>query len=655
MGQWNHSIKTAIAGLSLMVLMIAGCQKQAAEQGQGAPVAKETKTTQVVATTKNGPITIEDIRLYQQALGIDALGAAAPKSITTKTSGVLEAAKWIATVEAASAAMKTDAPTSMTQQANAYLDQSIGQMVTKYLVSKYVDEKLDPVSDAALNKYYNDHKDEFRIPFRFRMRHMILTTYEPYTVGPEDTLESIAERISGSKEKASLIRADVIGRPLRREAGKEFKPLVVGEKLLVPMSDDKAEEVHQKLVKILGELKQGKSFEDIAKKNSEAGIGGEISEWMPTGTNEPQILPEIEKAGRETKVGEVSAPFRTRHGWQAIQVVEKQEEGYSPLSAVQFSIVQKMQEKQREQLTEQMYDMLMSQKVATIHYDRFTTDSTKIGMDTIMAEADTGTTPTRVRWHAIQQRWEKGGHPTDQAGIRRVLQSEVPFIQALIENWAKPQLSDSESELGQLLSHFKKGGLGVLWLRQQAIQTAHHEITENDFKEYYQKNSEQFRAPATVKITILENRLGGAEQKLKDPISRQDAMNRHLQYIREDLASVKTPAEFRTAASTSRVLIEGDRPLGGQTIELIPDSLPEPIRGRIDKLQPGQWTEPFALDDRSAVSIMLDERNPAGVQPYEKVRQQIQADMTKARFEITIKKLQEEYLKKSGFQSQLAG
>lgn len=673
MGRRNHSVKIAVATLALTALILSGCQpqqRQTADQTAGGGsegTAEAVAADKVIATANGGPITLERVRLYQYMRlynpGLDIPEVpVAPSALTEHTTGVLAVAERIAAYEAAAAAMQKDAPTTQTQPYKQVIERGTPELIKKYLVFKHVDDKLDPISTEQAAKFYEEHKQEFRLPFMFRMRHLILMTYEPYTVTAGDLapegglspLESIAERVSGGKDNAALIRADLPGRPLRREEGKAFKPLIEGEKLLVPMNDEKNEAVHQRLLGILAELKGDKKFEDLARQYSEAQLGGEVSEWMPTGTLDPhQILPEIEAAAKATKIGEVSQPFKTRHGWQAIQIVEKQEEGFQQFRDVRSSIVQRMQEKQRKRLTDEMYTGLMSQPGIKIHYELLATSSTsKIDPNALVAQIDTGaTTPTVVRWGQFEQKWQRT-HPTKPEGIREALQGEGEFVQKAIDMWTQAQLGRADSELNRLLAAYRQCAMGVIWISNQAAHKAHQQVTEAEILKYYEDHKQETSGPELVKIMFMERRLGGEEQKLTG-IPRKDALERKVRYVKEDLASCKTAADFRVNATSNRVLIEGPNPLAGESKEIPVDSVPSPIREKIEGLAAGKWTEPFLLNDFSAVSVLVEERTPAGIRPLEKVREPITAMLTRMRYSDSVKQLEQDYVKKSGFQSQL--
>jgi parvulin-like peptidyl-prolyl isomerase len=69
---------------------------------------------------------------------------------------------------------------------------------------------------------------------------------------------------------------------------------------------------------ILNELKQGKSFEDLARTKSlcPSGKKGGNLGWFGHG----QMVREFQKAAFSLKKGEVSQPVKTQFGWHIIKV-----------------------------------------------------------------------------------------------------------------------------------------------------------------------------------------------------------------------------------------------------------------------------------------------------------------------------------------------
>jgi peptidyl-prolyl cis-trans isomerase D len=124
------------------------------------------------------------------------------------------------------------------------------------------------VSDAQLQKDYQESIDSFRTPERVRVRHILLKTQ------------------GKPKEEAAKLRA-------------------------------KAED-------LLKQLKAGGDFAELAKKNSDdtasAQKGGELG-WVTHG----QMVPNFEKAAFSLKPGELSGIVDTEYGYHIVQAEEKQE------------------------------------------------------------------------------------------------------------------------------------------------------------------------------------------------------------------------------------------------------------------------------------------------------------------------------------------
>ncbi len=124
------------------------------------------------------------------------------------------------------------------------------------------------VSDAQLQKDYQDSIDSFRTPERVRVRHILIKTQ------------------GKPKEEAPKLKA-------------------------------KAED-------LLKQIKAGADFAELAKKNSDdpgsAEKGGEYG-WMTRG----QTVPNFEKAAFSLKPGEISGVIDTEYGYHIIQVEEHQD------------------------------------------------------------------------------------------------------------------------------------------------------------------------------------------------------------------------------------------------------------------------------------------------------------------------------------------
>lgn len=159
-----------------------------------------------------------------------------------------------------------------------------------------------------------------------------------------------ADQIRGKKKK------DLIG-PLRSGAGfhivtifdirganvVEFEELHSRHVLIKPsiiVSEDKARNMLQQFV---ADFKAGKTdFSAFAKENSED--PGSKLKGGDLGFADPNIfVPEFRDTLQGLKINEISAPFRTQHGWHVVQLLEKR-------------TVDATADKKREQVTRMIYN-----------------------------------------------------------------------------------------------------------------------------------------------------------------------------------------------------------------------------------------------------------------------------------------------------------
>ena len=128
------------------------------------------------------------------------------------------------------------------------------------------------VTAADLEKYYKDHQEQFKVPDRVKVRHILIKT---------------PSVLPGAKP------------------------------------DEKAvAEARKKAEDILKQVKSGGNFAELAKKNSDdpgsKAAGGELG-WIVKG----QTVPEFEKAAFSLDKGQTSDLVQTTYGFHIIQTEEK--------------------------------------------------------------------------------------------------------------------------------------------------------------------------------------------------------------------------------------------------------------------------------------------------------------------------------------------
>ncbi len=150
------------------------------------------------------------------------------------------------------------------------------------------------IEDQEIRAYYEDHKDEYKLPSRFRIRELVI---------PKGITEA----------EQTEARATV--------------------------------------AKIQAELKGGASFEALAQARSSSpskATGGDLG-WMTRGL----LRANLEEAALRLKAGEVSAPVETDKDLILVQMVANEDNRSQPFEEVKAKILEKLQEPKAQNAIEQ--------------------------------------------------------------------------------------------------------------------------------------------------------------------------------------------------------------------------------------------------------------------------------------------------------------
>lgn len=155
-----------------------------------------------------------------------------------------------------------------------------------------------PISQDDLERYYEDHRDEYRVPDRVNVRHILIKTPLP---GPDGKVDQKG-----------------------------------------------ADAARQKAEDILKQLKAGGNFAALAKKYSQdpgsAANGGSLG-WIVKG----QTVPEFEKAAFSLAKGETSGVVQSSYGFHIIHVDDKQNAHVKSLDEVKDQITSAIRQQQGTQ------------------------------------------------------------------------------------------------------------------------------------------------------------------------------------------------------------------------------------------------------------------------------------------------------------------
>jgi len=223
-------------------------------------------------------------------------------------------------------------------------------------------DSLDISEDDVRERYEEVKEETYRQEEQLTLRHIFFSTYEIYEVIEGDTLESIAERITGDASAVDRILSAETRRPrieeVETEQGENLPPraLRAGEELMVPGGPEKLNEVRAVAQAAFDRINAGEEFTDVAAEMSETG-GSQRPIILRPERDEKPMIPEVLEAFHELENGGVSEPFQTRHGFQIVKRVAYRESGFTPFESVEAALRGQIENERRQQ----MYDDLMAE------------------------------------------------------------------------------------------------------------------------------------------------------------------------------------------------------------------------------------------------------------------------------------------------------
>ena len=156
------------------------------------------------------------------------------------------------------------------------------------------------ITDADLQRAYDQNKEAFRTPERVKARHILLKTQ---------------------------------GKPASEEAA-----------------------IRAKAEGLLKQLRAGADFAKLAKENSEdpgsAANGGDLGDWITHG----QMVPEFDKAIFALKPGEISDLVKTQYGYHIVQTLARQDAGMRTFAEVKGDLAAQYRKQRASELMQQASD-----------------------------------------------------------------------------------------------------------------------------------------------------------------------------------------------------------------------------------------------------------------------------------------------------------
>jgi peptidyl-prolyl cis-trans isomerase C len=336
------SIRTLLFGLALTItsLCVIACGKPAEAPAEADPAAAPAETP--AAEAKFIEVVLIEVKLAADVKFVVPAAARLEGSVATVNEVPIDAKAFYAELDKI-----TSRGAKIPPERLARIEQNIlKRLVEKELVRQAVEKAGIKVEDAEIVSAYAEYKKRFQTDEQF----------QNYLKHGRVTEASIRERITDKRSLEKLIESRG-NLAVDDKQGKEFyaknerfyvdKAGVRASHILIKLNEkatpEQTKAAMEKVKKVQADLAAKKEFAEVAKKYSEgpsAPKGGDLGFFGPG-----QMVKPFEEAAFKMKVGDLSAPVKTRFGLHIIKVIEKREERKKPYDEVKEQIVQTLKNK----------------------------------------------------------------------------------------------------------------------------------------------------------------------------------------------------------------------------------------------------------------------------------------------------------------------
>jgi len=196
-------------------------------------------------------------------------------------------------------------------------------------------------SDADVAKYFEDHKDAYRVPEKRKIRYLTID------------------------QEAMRQKAAVTGQQIERAYNDNIQQYSTPEQvrashilLKTEGKDDAA--VKKQAEDLLAKLKAGANFEELAKKNSQdegsATKGGDLDFF-----GKGQMVPEFDKVAFALKPGQMSDLVKTQFGYHIIKVTDHRAASQKTLAEVRGQIEDQLKSEQAQAAAQKLADQVAAE------------------------------------------------------------------------------------------------------------------------------------------------------------------------------------------------------------------------------------------------------------------------------------------------------
>jgi peptidyl-prolyl cis-trans isomerase D len=207
-------------------------------------------------------------------------------------------------------------------------------------------------SDDEVAKYFNDHKDQYRVGEKRKVRYLTID------------------------QEAMRAKVTVTGQQIERYYNDNIQQYSTPEQVrashILIKTTGKAEEdeaAKKKAEDLLAQVKKGADFAELAKKNSQdegsAVKGGDL-DFFPRG----QMVAEFDKVAFTLQPGQISDLVKSQFGYHIIKVTDKRPATTKPLAEVRTQIEDQLKYEQAQTAAQKLADEVAGELKKPADFDK---------------------------------------------------------------------------------------------------------------------------------------------------------------------------------------------------------------------------------------------------------------------------------------------
>lgn len=504
----------------------------------------------------------------------------------------------------------------------------VDDILNRLYYSTVIEPEMERLTEQAAEAYYHENKNEmFTRPALDVVRALHISTYEMVTAEEGDTLESLAQSITGDADVAQRILSGqapyyLRGTPTELQDKVLSSPLKSGEVVFVPFGEDRVASATAYAETLRNEILAGETIDFLAATRTDDYV---VSATAPLliNTELPYFDALIEAADSldETSVSEV---VKTPAGLNILVVQDRATTQVAPYEQVREYIRQRIQldgTQQRdttEKARERTVDQLWQKYNVQINNDALSRPnpggSDPLSTSTVIAHADDLNYTLAEYMYDLRLTGKDWGQLTNQERLD-VLRVAPAIVSYLAVKEARALGLDQTEEFELTMKGITTSEVVAHYLKTQ--QPARNEVSLEDLRAFYNDNLDNYTSPAQVTIREITKRIN----LTLPPAQKAEAIEKATESLNEIKSRIKTKDDFIQLARRESQAIS-TRSRGGLIGTVSEDFRNDAFRNQLRQLEPGQVSEPFMYGSE-VVIIRMDDRVAPTVQPFEEVRRQV--------------------------------